>query len=92
MSVTPQVGKRLLAQARRDAIALRKQYARQLRLVADVAIKRRLARNALRFALGMDRAVVAALRQTPETQAVLAQAQDGLPLVDPLQIADHAKA
>ena len=39
----------------------------------------------------MDRAVVAALRQAPQTQAVLAQAQDGLPLLDPLQIADQRK-
>src|ERR1700722_7954681 len=40
----------------------------------------------------MDRAVVPALRQSPQTQAVLAEAQEGLPLVDPLQIADQAKA
>src|ERR1700722_6873123 len=40
----------------------------------------------------MDRAVVAALRQSPQTQAILAEAQEGFPLVDPLQIADHAKA
>ena len=40
----------------------------------------------------MDRAVVAALRQSPQTQSILAEAQDGLPLVDPLQIADQAKA
>jgi hypothetical protein len=71
---------------------LRKQYARQLRLVADVAIERRLGGDDLRFTLGMDRAVVAALRQTPETQPILAEAQDGFPLVDPLQIADQAKA
>ena len=40
----------------------------------------------------MDRTVVAALRQAPQTQAVLAQAQDGLPFLDPLQIADDTKA
>ena len=40
----------------------------------------------------MDRAVVAPLRQTPETQPILAEAQESLPLVDPLQVADQAKA
>ena len=61
-------------------------------LSADVAVERRLARNALCLALRRDRAVVAALRQAPEAQAVLAQAHNRLPLVDPLQIADQAKA
>ena len=88
----PARGQRLSAQAGCDAIALREQDTRQLGLVADVAVKRRLGGNALRFTLGMDRSVVAALRQSPQTQAILAEAQEGLPLVDPLQIADHAKA
>ena len=84
--------KRLPAQARRHSIALGKQYPRQLGLIRDIAIKRGLARDALRFALGLNGAVVAAVGEAPETQTVLTQAQDRFPLVDPLQIADHAKA
>ena len=91
-SVTPPAAMRLLAQARGDAIALGEQDARELGLVGDVAVESRLARNALRFAFGGDGTVVPALRQTPETQAIFAEAQDRLPLIDPLQIANQAKA
>ena len=52
---------RLPAQAGGDPVALHKQYPRQFRLVADVAIERRLGGNALRVTLGMDRAIIAPL-------------------------------